>query len=132
MKQITVELGGTEYTITPLTMRKSREWRQQLDAPIAKMIESFRMFQVVEVSDLNAIGQLLDNLRGVALGSVDLCADAVFSYSPELAAARDTIEETAYDDEIVAAFVEVVKLAYPFGAMFGMLSGLNDRATSKN
>ena len=95
MKQVTVELGGSEYTITPLTMRKSREWRQQLDAPIARMIESFRMFQVVEVSDLNAIGQLLDNLRGVALGSVDLCAEAVFSYSPELAAARDTIEETA-------------------------------------
>ena len=132
MKQVTVELGGSEYTITPLTMRKSREWRQQLDAPIARMIESFRMFQVVEVSDLNAIGQLLDNLRGVALGSVDLCAEAVFSYSPELEAARDEIEEIAYDDEIVAAFVEVVKLAYPFGAMFGMLNGLSGRATSKN
>ncbi len=120
-KTITVELGGQPYTIQALPMKASRQWRESLGQPFAQLVDSLTQASTMQVDDLGNIGALVEVIKTVALGSVDLCVDALFAYSPELAADRERIEAEAYDEEAINAFVEVLKLAYPFGAVLTMV-----------
>ena len=69
---------------------------------------------------------------GTLIGSMDLLLDLLFAYSPELAEDRERIEEEAYDEEALAAFTEVLKLAYPFGELLAMVNGRTASKTSPN
>ena len=60
--------------------------------------------------------------------AVDLMREKLFEYSPELAADRERIETEGYDSEIMAAFIEVLKLAFPFGQVIGLVSAAIEKA----
>jgi hypothetical protein len=64
--------------------------------------------------------------------SIDEIIDMVFDYSPELAADREWIEENATSSEAVSAFVEVLKLSYPFLEILALLRGPKGQPTSSN
>ena len=64
------------------------------------------------------------------VGSVDEIAELLFVYDGKLAAERKWIEANAYDEEAVAAFIEVLKLTYPITALWGMVSGSRAQQTS--
>lgn len=129
---VTVTLGGEAYEIMPLNMKASRVWRKTLGEPVGQIVDAMQSADAVALDDLGSIGQLLDVAKRLAMGSIDLCVEALFAYSPALQADRETIEENATDAEAMAAFVEVLKLAYPFGALLTTVSGgLRQPATSK-
>jgi hypothetical protein len=46
----------------------------------------------------------------------------LYEYSPALCADKERIEAESYDSEIVQAFMEVLKLAFPFGSAVGKLT----------
>lgn len=71
----------------------------------------------VELTNLGSIADLMDKIGGLLAGSIDTVADMLFDFSPALAEDRERIEAEGYDDEIIAAFVEVLKLLYPFGQL---------------
>lgn len=138
MNDITVELGGTEYTIKPLPMRQARLWREKFAEPIQAVLGLMKYADNEIVDDENRV-----NMRtvGVLLSSADLIlkspdtlAEALFDYSPELRDAREKIEAEANDAEALAALWEVVsKLAYPFGSILKMLpNGPKQSGTSAN
>lgn len=130
MNKVTVTLGGTEYQINELSLRHARMWREKFSEPIQAILGLLRHAQTEVVDDnlrlnMGAVGVLLSGTE-LVLKSPDTLADALFAYAPNLEAERDTIEETATTNEILAALWEVVtKLAYPFGSILTRLqSGL--------
>lgn len=121
---VTVTLGGEAYEIKPLAMGPSRAWRDSLGEPFARLIDAMQGATALELDDLQGIGQLVDVLKTVLMGSIDLCEDALFAYSPALEADRERILAEAYDDEAMAAFIEVLKLAYPFGGILKLAQSI--------
>ncbi len=128
MKTITVDLGGKAYVINALPMRQARIWREALGGPFAELTQTLEGAGKIELSNATDIAAVVRSLSGTLIGSIDTLMDLLFAYSPELAADRERIEDEAYDDEALAALVEVLKLAYPFG---GLLAAVNGRPASK-
>lgn len=115
-REITVILGEQEHKITQLRRRESSGWRKGLQQPIEELVGPIvTVLEAPEVdlrdaAGLRAVGKAIVPLL---TESVDRCADALVAYAPYL---EQAVEE-AYDDEIIAAFGEVLKLAFPFGAL---------------
>lgn len=132
IEKTTVTLGGKEYAITPLPYAKAKAWRAKVSNPMGTLADTL----TVEVDALPNLSQILRSVQGVILTVPDTIAELLFEYSPVLAADRAYIEEHAYDQEIVDAFLEALKQAYPFGkALSGLAvltNGLQQSRTSKS
>jgi hypothetical protein len=126
MKTIQVAVAGREYTITPLPIKKNREWRKQFDAPIqdaANLLAEVGSYADGEFEDMSkmigeigkAVSGKLPDVINHLLGSADTITKAVFDYSPELKKDKKHIEENGFDDEIVGCFISILGLAFPFG-----------------
>lgn len=131
-QQITVKLGERQYTIDKLPIRQSKHWRQSLAEPFGEISQTLESASIVEVDQLGDIAGLVRRASGVLLGSVDKMLDLLFAYSSALNADREYIEENAYDDEALAAFVEVLKLAYPLEQLMYLIRGRTVSKTSPN
>ena len=133
MKTIQVSVAGRDYTVTPLPIKKNREWRQQFDAPIkdaANLLAEVGGYADQEFADAsNMIGSIGKAVSGSLptvidhlLGSADMITEAVFDYSPALKKDRKYIEANGYDTELVSCFLSILGLAFPFGqAIQGLL-----------
>lgn len=134
MKTAVVTIAGKPYTIREPKRKANAKWRQRFQAEfsdVAALIEGLPRTEMTP----EALGGLLHQIIAKVGGSVDTLAVLVFAYAPELAADQETIEEEAYDSEIMAAFTAVLKLAYPFGSVVEAVNGLvalgrTDRPTS--
>lgn len=145
MRFVTVELADRSYEVTPLPIKRNREWRSQFDGILQDVVDfvaelgSYAGQEYEDAPDMiNKLGQAVSgSLPGMAnhlVAAPDLISEAVFQYSPEIAADREYIETNAYEDEMVAAFLKILSLAYPFGqAVQGLLQlGRMDQLTDPN
>lgn len=143
MRKITVNLGEQDYEIQQLPRRASREWRERFGRPIEALVGAVEYTGELlstpdlERQDLGAVikrvgGALLGGLSQTLIGSVDEIAEMLYAYAPTLREDRERIEECAYDDEIMAAFVEVMKLAYPFSEILDVVRGRTKTPIRKN
>jgi len=123
MKSAMVVLGGQGYEVKALPMKQSRDWRKRLEVPFGTLAGALEGAGSIELTNGLDIGRLVRTLSGTLIGSIDLLMELLFAYSPELAADRERIEEEAYDEEALIALTEVLKLAYPFGVVLGMVNG---------
>lgn len=114
MRTITVILGGKEYTIRELPVRKNAAWRAELRKPFGEMATLIQEATNKELNDGAGLAGVIREATGLVLGSVDTISDLVFAYSAELAAQRAAIEDELYESEIQEAFVGVLGLAFPF------------------
>lgn len=134
MKSTTVTIAGRQYSIESLKFKAEREWRKKYDAPISALINTLSQTRTI-TDQSNDPGQWLRQMGGVLLShagelvkalieSPDTLLNAICDYSPVLQADRDYIEENSYQDEIAAAFIEVLKIAYPFGSLLSLVKNL--------
>jgi hypothetical protein len=123
MRTETVAIGDKQYTIQEKKRKANAQWRLLFQAQFTEVAD---LIEGLPNTDLTpeAIGGLLNQIVTRVGGSVDMLAEMVFAYSPELNEDREAIEEEAYDSEIMSAFTAVLKLAYPFGSVVETLSGL--------
>lgn len=132
MKTITVKIAEVEYTITPLPILASREWRKQFDSLI--LSATGLLTQVGSMVDkefetpsemVSVIGTMvagnLSEVVGHLVGSADIISQAVFSYSETLRKDKERIEAEGYDEELVTAFIQILSLAFPFGSLLQTL-----------
>lgn len=129
-RSVTVVLGEREHTIHQLRRRESSGWRKALQAPVEELLGPVMTVlnaPDVELSDAEGLRNLGRAVVPFLTESVDRCADMLVAYAPNL---REAVDE-AYDDEIIAAFVEVLKLAFPFGGLRGMFSAGSGSATPR-
>jgi len=133
MKNVNVMLGGRQYEVEALSIKLSREWRKQFKKPFEDIVGALQGLGQIDLTDMQTVGQVLVVLKDVLLGSTDTVIAMLFAYSPALAADRELIEGSATDDEAFTAFIQVLRLAYPFGGILGLLqSGPVKMQTSKS
>lgn len=111
MKTVTVELNGQQYTIEEKKSRANREWRARLESHFTELTDALKNAPETDVTDAQALSNLVAAVSGKLLQSVDILTDLLRDYAPDLPL------DDAYDSEILAAFTEVLSLAYPFGEM---------------
>lgn len=114
-RTIQVVLGEQERQVPVLTRQAASAWRRLAAEKIAeftplaeKLMAMADSGQTVEFSDLGALVSGL--ARPLLVDSLDTVAELLAAYAPEMAGVIDE----AYDDEVLDAFVEVVKSAFPF------------------
>ncbi len=119
-KSVEVELSGKKYTIRELPSRKNMEWRKKLSeefGDLARLIEQAPGLEINSGEGMAQLGQMVSVFVGKVSGSIEILRGLLFDYSSELGVQRENLEANGYDSEFIAAFVEVLKLAYPFGAL---------------
>jgi len=130
-QSIKVTLGEKEYEIEPLPIKGAREVRHKFAAVLAPAVTALQGAPQTEMSDYSAIAGIISAVKDTLLGLTDLCLDLLFEYSPTLKTNRDEIEATAYDQQVISAFVEVLKLLYPFVQALAGMTGLASLPTGK-
>ena len=143
MKTVQVKIAGREYTITPLPIKKNREWRKQFEAPIqdaANLLAEVGGYADTDFEDTGkmigtigkAVSGKLPDVINHLLKSADTITKAVFDYSPEMKKDKKYIEENGFDDEIVSCFLSVLGLAFPFGTAIRGLMDLGKEEPKAN
>lgn len=125
METISISIAGRDYKVNSLTIRKSSEWRKQLGSSFEGLVDAMQSAPAVEVTNLASIGNIIESVKGALINSLDTVLDLVCAYAPEIHQDRARIEEEAYDQEIVEAFLRILSLAFPLGALKQMLNGFN-------
>ena len=124
MKSVAITLGGQEYTVQEAPLRKNAAWRAGLTALLADVGGLMESASTVELNSVADLLGVVRQIQDVLLAAPDRLTAMLFDYSPALAADRERIEAEVYESELLGAFVEVLKLAYPFGDLMQMASGL--------
>lgn len=102
---IKVILGGKEMEIAPLVIRESREWRKKVGPWKAKLVK----YASVDSDNPEKFEKALSILM---VERIDETIDYFFEYARDLK--REDIESVATTKEVVTAFNEVFKVAFPF------------------
>lgn len=112
-----VLLGGKRYEINPLPILEQRKWRAYFFSLFEDVTRTFAapaqprglLARLWPRDDTTAF---VKALRVALLGFPEKLADAFFAYAKELP--REEIERTATEQELVAAFLRVWEVAFPF------------------
>lgn len=123
MRTVKVALDGQSHTVQELRSKANREWRGRLEEHFDELAEALEGAPDTDLSDGEALGNLVRGLSGKLIHSVDIIADLLVDYAPDLKPHLDD----AYDSEILDAFTAVLGLAYPFGTMLGRLREIGSR-----
>lgn len=124
MREKTVTLGGREFVIREKPIRFTQKWREKANI----FLEQF--------SDMNTTQNEADyfsNLQSFLATSLDDVLELVFDYSDELKKEREWIYDNVYEIEIITAFREVFRFAYPVDflalSLFQAMTGSTDNQT---
>lgn len=132
MSTFPVTLGGRTFDVKTLPVKKAKSWRERFSQPLNDLSAQVETIGSVEITSGAQISGFVKTLGNMLVRSPDLIADMLFEYSKELADARDWIEENSTDAEIMLAFTEVLKVAYPLAPLVKTaMSGLGAISTSK-
>lgn len=149
-KTATVTLGGREYVIREKPMGASILWRKRLrESNVYRIVDSLEdSLAVIFAAADNVVGsgkedrdwaqmiravQIVPVLANGLLSASDDVWDLLFAYSPEIKADEEWIKENSYDEEGMTAFIELLKIAFPFLALWDLLApGSRARRTHTN
>jgi hypothetical protein len=130
MRTVTVTLAGKPYELQALPRRQAQAWRAKLGGPFAELEQALGTGLTTELTDGKGIADLVATFSGTLLGSVDLLVGLLYDFSPALREDRERIDEEAFDEELLAAFWEAVKLAFPFGGLVSKLQASGAKLTT--
>jgi hypothetical protein len=117
-RSVTIKLGDEDAELRQRKTRESSAWRKSLEAPAREVIGRFTKlvdWQSVDFSDGEGVSALASAAIPLLTDSLDTIRELVTGYAPEL---KDRLDD-AYDDEVIAAFVEVLRLAFPLAGLAG-------------
>ena len=129
MRSVVVSLGGKPYEVRALSLRAAREWREKFQQPFRAMANALSGMESIELTSGKAVADLLNVLQETLLRSPDTILEMLYAYSPEIRADKERVEIEAFDDEVIAALVEVLKLVYPFGSILNLIPGPASKPT---
>lgn len=121
MKTVEVTIAEKTYEIQALTIKPTRVWQQRAQQPLNMMLQAIESAQTTELSDIGSLVALAREVSTVLLGATDIVLELTLAYAPNLAADRDYIEENGYNEEIMTAFIEVLKMVYPLAQLTKLL-----------
>jgi hypothetical protein len=101
---VVVVFGSKEYKLRILTIKESREWRQQT----IKTFNELPQYTKVTSDDPEKFNSALESLL---ITMPDTVVDLFFAYAKDLD--RKEIEAVATDQEMYLAWEKVVELSFP-------------------
>jgi hypothetical protein len=114
---ISVILGGVSYSINPLVIKDSREWR-------GKVVEALGGLPAFANATTEDTELFTSALNAMLFQMPNTVLDLFFDYAKGLD--RDKIEASATDKELAIAFEQVVALAFPLAqSLVGTMSRLS-------
>lgn len=119
MLPIEVQFGRDKYSISPLPMRKSQAWREELVKYIEQILGGFEP-PAENRPATEILGDFRSTISSALLAAPEKLADLVFLYATNLS--KDEILEKASDEQIQEAFSGVFELAFPHLAELGRLT----------
>lgn len=131
MRSATITLGGVQYTINELPSRKAAAWRQLMQTKLAVIANLIESAPETDITSGVALAQLINAVGASLIRSTDTIIELLFEYAPILNEKMRDGNIDFYDSELIAAFVEVVKLAYPFGHLANLLARFGSGAASR-
>ena len=129
-RQVSITLGGVTYEVPALAIKGAKAWRDKFQRPFEEIAAALAGAGSIAITSGAGLAGLLNTLRGVLLKSPDILLEMLYEYSPLLKADAERIEAEAFDDEVMVAFVEVLRLAYPFEALMSFFRGLGSSSTA--
>lgn len=111
---LSVKLGDKDYSIPLLAVMAQREWRKNLFAELAPILESFN-FKVDGKS-------MAAGLTASLLTFPEKLCDLVRAYAPDLP--WEEILAEATEEQIGSAFSAIMVVAFPFVPQLGMVTNL--------
>jgi hypothetical protein len=147
MKSTEIVLGEKSYTVTPPPLRLNITWQRHVAtqakpllaaipglmaalAPIIKQAATATADKdapatswLDRITD-ETLPALLDSGSGLLIGVLDalpVLLDLIYEFDPALNLDKEHIEANATEEELLAAFVALVKLSFPFGTKWGDL-----------
>lgn len=106
MQTFEVVFGGQPYAVAQLPVLKARAWREQLIGSARVLSES--LFRPTNGHD----DHFFAGLGTAYLGFPDKLLEMIFAYGHDLPKAEITAAAT--DDELIAAFAAIVRVAFPY------------------
>lgn len=128
---ITVTFGDKDYIIPHLRSKGAAEWRKTLMDKIGELTEQFgglAEFEKTDLADMQQVSGLIQQFSHLLYGAPELLIDLIRAYAPSLDGVA--IGEFAYDDELISAFLAIVKVAIPLESLKSMFRGLSGNSTS--
>ena len=92
---------------------------------------TLQSIQGIELTDTDAIANLFMAIKDILFDSIDIALDTVYKYCPDIQKDKERIEDTAIDEEVIIAFVEVARRLFPFGALKPLLRGMTGLKNSQ-
>lgn len=121
---VRITLGGVEYALPTLPIAGNKRWKSQLDARLTGLVEA-----------ASAGGDDLEAILAALSTQVDDLIELLLSYDTSgVLPPRERLEETVYEDELLAAVQEVWRAANPLVGMAVtaavVMAGLPDNGSS--
>lgn len=132
MRTANITLGRQTYEVAALPIQSARKWREQFQKPFQAISAALGGLEKIDLSKGSDVAGLLNSLQGIILTAPDAILEMLYAYSPSLADDKERIEREAFDDEVIVALVEVLKLAYPFDSLVRLMPGQKSPPTSTN
>lgn len=117
---LSVTLGEKKYAIKILTILPARAWRLKLDESVRSIVENFQPRPTADAKEM-ATG-----LTGALIQFPEKICDLLFAYAPNLPKEEILGTEdkpgSATEEQIAAAFAQVMGVAYPFLAPLALVT----------
>jgi hypothetical protein len=128
-RTISVTLAEREYEVPVAPIKRSREWRKQLRKPLGDLLALISTDFNISLDSAADLVALAEKLIPVLMDAPDTILELILAYAPALKSQQDFLENNAYDDELVNAFLAILKAAFPLDRL-GALLGPASPATS--
>jgi len=125
MKSVEVVLGGRTFKVAELPARSNVNWRKVLQEQVVELVDQGVNLSGAAVGEGADTAKALDGVMGLIAQAPEMAVRMLREYSKEIDEAWTEIEEGVYESELIEAFFQVCKLAFPFGRLVDLYKGLS-------
>jgi hypothetical protein len=118
---ISLTLAERTYEVPMAPIQRAKAWRKQLRKPLGDLLTLISTDLNTELNSVKDLVALADKLIPVLMDAPDTIFQLLMAYAPALKAEQAFLEANAYDDELVTAFLAVLKAAFPLDRLTSLL-----------
>ncbi|MEI7769562.1 MAG: hypothetical protein WCI67_06220 [Chloroflexales bacterium] len=124
-RMITLTLAERTYEVPMAPIQRAKAWRTQLRKPLGDLLTLISTDLNTELNSVKDLVALADKLIPVLMDAPETIFQLLMAYAPALKAEQAFFEANAYDDELVTAFLAVLKAAFPLDRLTSLLGPAN-------
>jgi hypothetical protein len=120
-RTITLTLAERTYEVPMAPIQRAKAWRKQLRKPLGDLLTLISTDLNTELNSVKDLVALADKLIPVLMDAPETIFQLLLAYAPALKVEQAFLEANAYDDELVTAFLAVLKAAFPLDRLTSLL-----------